>query len=170
MRFFLLQIHTSVGYKAASLVTDSVVSDIEATFRSYINQGRIAEGLIQIADDLRKTLRGFTPAHVVLVINMVVLVGLGMFLVFFLHLRSVELNVWGAEKFWKIPEYMIYFLSGVWLIDGTIMGVIFISNRAPYWAILIGLLMGITCFVIFSFDEELFGSSTNSGSYNFTSS
>jgi predicted acetyltransferase len=61
---------------------------------------------------------------------MVVLVGLGMFLVFFLHLRSVELNVWGAEKFWKIPEYMIYYLSGVWLIDGTIMGVIFISNRA----------------------------------------
>jgi hypothetical protein len=72
---------------------------------------------------------------------MVVLVGLGMFLVFFLHLRSVELNVWGAEKFWKIPEYMIYYLSGVWLIDGTIMGVIFISNRAPYWAILIGLLI-----------------------------
>lgn len=164
------RIHTSVGYKAASLVTDSVVADIEATFRSYINQGRIADGLIQIADDLRKTLRGITPAHVVLIINMVVLVGLGMFLVFFLHLRSVELNVWGVEKLWKIPDYMIYFLSGVWLIDGTIMGVIFISNRAPYWAILIGLLMGITCFLIFSFDEELFGSSTNSGNYNFTSS
>lgn len=169
-KYIFFQIHTSVGYKAASLVTDSVVSDIEATFRSYINQGRIADGLIQIADDLRKTLRGITPAHVVLIINMVVLVALGIFLVFFLHLRSVELNVWGAEKFWKIPEYAIYVLSGVWLIDGTIMGVIFISNRAPYWAILIGLLMGITCFLIFSFDEELFGSSTNSGSYNFTSS
>lgn len=162
------RIHVSVGYKAANLVTDSVVADIESTFRSYINNGRIADGLIQIADDLRKTLRALTPAHIVLIINMLVLAALGVFLVFLLHFRSLELNVWGTEKFWKIPEYAIYFLSGVWAIDGTIFGVIFISNRAPFWAILIGVIMGVTCFIIYSFDDELFGSSTNSGKYNFT--
>lgn len=159
----------SVGYKASSLVTDSVVSKIESTFREYNNQGRLADGLLKVADDLRKTLRAITPAHIVLIMNMIVLVALGVFLVFFLHLRSVELNVWGAEKLWKIPEYLIYFFSGVWLIDTTIFGVLFISNRAPFWAILIGALMGVTCFLIYSFDDELFGSSTNSGKLNFTS-
>ncbi|XP_071179138.1 uncharacterized protein [Mytilus edulis] len=163
------KIHVSVGYKASSLVTDSVVSKIESTFREYNNQGRLADGLLKVADDLRKTLRAITPAHIVLIMNMIVLVALGVFLVFFLHLRSVELNVWGAEKLWKIPEYLIYFFSGVWLIDATIFGVLFISNRAPFWAILIGVLMGVTCFLIYSFDDELFGSSTNSGKLNFTS-
>lgn len=165
----LLQIHVSVGYKASTFVTDSVISDIESTFRKYLNQNRLGDGFLEIAEILRKTLRAVTPAHVVLIVNMIVLAATGVFLVFFLHLRSVELNVWGAEKFWKIPEYLIYFFSGVWVIDGTIFGVIFISNRAPFWAVLVCVLMGVACFLIYAFDDELFGNSTNSGRLNFTS-
>ncbi|KAK3082828.1 hypothetical protein FSP39_006565 [Pinctada imbricata] len=163
-------VEVSVGYKASSLVTDSIISYIKSTFITYKNNGRTADGLLIIAEKLRTTLRSITPAHILLILNMVAIVILTAFLVFFLHFRSVEFNAWGREGPWKLVDYAFYFLSGVWLVDGLLFSVIYISNKAPYLAVLFSGVMALVCIILYIFEEQVFTTYSNSGSYNFTRS
>lgn len=161
----LNKVHVAVGYKANSLVTSDVIDYIKTTFVSYKNNGKLAEGLLVIAEKLRTTLRGVTPAHIILILNMIIVVLTAAFLIFFLHLRSVEFNVWGREGFWKIPEYFFYLISGVWMINGLLFGVIYMSNKAPYWATFFSGIIGLACIVMYIFEEKIFDTYSNSGSY-----
>nr|XP_022336711.1 uncharacterized protein LOC111132992 isoform X1 [Crassostrea virginica] len=161
----LNKVHVAVGYKASSLVTSDVIDYIKTTFVSYKSNGQLAEGLLVIAEKLRTTLRGVTPAHILLILNMIVVVLTTAFLVFVLHLRSVEFNVWGREGIWKIPEYFFYLISGVWMINGLLFGVIYMSNKAPYWATFFSAIMGIACIIMYVFEEQIFSTYSNSGSY-----
>ncbi|XP_062598680.1 uncharacterized protein LOC134260111 [Saccostrea cucullata] len=161
----LNKVHVAVGYKATSLVTSDVIDYIKNTFVSYKSNGKLAEGLLVIAEKLRITLRGVTPAHVLLILNMIVVVLTAVFLVFFLHLRSVEFNAWGREGLWKIPEYFFYFISGVWMINGLLYGVIYVSNKAPYWATFFSGIMGLAFIILYIFEEQIFDTYSNSGSY-----
>lgn len=165
----LSMVHVSVGERATSVVTSDVVTSIKSTFLSYKQQGRLGEGLLVIAEELRLVLRGVTAAHVLLIVNMITLVAFGAFLIAFLQFRNLDYNVWGREKFWKGLEIFFYVISGVWLINGLLYGVIYVSNKAPYWAILIAGFFGMACIVLYVFEGQLFPSSTNSGSYNLTS-
>lgn len=159
------KVHVAVGYKANSLVTSDVIDYIKTTFVSYKNNGRLSEGLLVIAEKLRTTLRGVTPAHILLILNMIMVVLTAAFLIFFLHLRSVEFNVWGREGFWKIPEYFFYLISGVWMINGLLFGVIYMSNKAPYWATFFSGVIGLACIIMYIFEEKIFDTYSNSGSY-----
>lgn len=146
-------------------MTSDVIDYIKTTFVSYKSNGQLAEGLLVIAEKLRTTLRGVTPAHILLILNMIVVVLTTAFLVFVLHLRSVEFNVWGREGIWKIPEYFLYLISGVWMINGLLFGVIYMSNKAPYWATFFSAIMGIACIIMYVFEEQIFSTYSNSGSY-----
>ena len=163
------QVEVSVGSKASSLVTDSIISYIKSTFISYKNNGQTAQGLLVIAEKLRTTLRSVTPAHILLIMTMIIVVGVAAFLVFFLHFRSVEYNVWGREGPWQIVDYAFYFLSGVWLVDGLLFSVIYFSNKAPYIAVFFSGVMAIVCIILYIFEEKIFTTYSNSGSYNITS-
>ncbi|OWF38792.1 uncharacterized protein LOC110465870 [Mizuhopecten yessoensis] len=149
-------LYVSVGYGAGNLVTSAVIADIVSTFGSYKAGGNIAEGLFVISEKLRVTLRSVTPAHILLILNMIGLTLLGIFLFFFLYLRDLEYNVWGREGVWCVLGEMVYWLSGAWIFHGLLYFVIYTSLKAPYAGILAALLAGVVMVALFVYENTLF--------------
>jgi hypothetical protein len=140
---------------------------MESAFLSAVSSGNLDAALLGIAEELRVALRGWTPAHIVLALNMITLVLAGLFMLFFLNLNSLDLNVWGREKHWRVLEQVIYALSGVWLINGLMLAVIVISNKAPFWAIGVGVVCAVGC-VVMVFVGETYMSQASQGTENYT--
>ncbi|XP_033748943.1 uncharacterized protein LOC117333647 [Pecten maximus] len=148
-------LYVTAGYGARNLVTSAVISDIVSTFSSYKAAGHIAEGLLVISEKLRVTLRSVTPAHILLILNVIGLVILGLVLFFFLYLRDLEHNVWGREGVWRVLGDVVYWLSGVWIINGLLYVVVYTSVKTPYAGILAALLAGVVMVAIFVYDETV---------------
>lgn len=152
-------LYVTAGYAAGSLVTDAVIADIASTFSSYKSAGYIAEGLLVISEKLRVTLRSITPAHVLLILNMIGLFALGVGLFFFLYHRDLEHNVWGREGIWRVVGVIVYCLSGVWLVKALLYVVVYTSVKTPYAGIIAALMAASVMVAIVVYDEAFVNNS-----------
>ena len=162
------QLYVSVGSRASSIVTDSVIADIKSTFASYKANGQLAAGLLAIAEKLRLKLRHVTPAHVLLILNVLAVVATGIVLFLFFHVRDLEYNVWGREGVWLYVEKVAYILSGGWMISGLMYLVLMMSVKAPFWGIIFTFIAGVVTVFLYIFEEQIFPDQDSSGSFNYT--
>ena len=75
-----------------------------------------------------------TPAEIILIIGMTIAVVFALFLVLVLFAgESRNLHVWGSGQPVKSLEWLLYAITGVWLVKWTMMVSMVISHKAPYW-------------------------------------
>ena len=128
----IIQVHISGGYKAKNYLTDSKVDDLSNQLLGYINDNRLEDGLRYIAEQLKFTLQPITPAHILLIIGLSVSVLFALLLSLFLFREQKGMNAWGTEQPLKSLEWLVYVITGVWIIKGTLVASMYVSHKCPY--------------------------------------
>ncbi|XP_050410624.1 uncharacterized protein LOC126825159 [Patella vulgata] len=162
------RVYTSVGAKATQYLSGSKLSSLHDTFLWYVNQGRIEEGLRLFVEEIRTNLRSLTPAHIILIINIVAVGLLVVFLVFFLHLSDVELNVWGREKQWFVMDVIVKLVTGVWVIQGLFYAISHILDKVSIWVAAICTIAAAGCIAIYLTEDKIFPGRYFNDKVNFT--
>ena len=108
------------------------LDSIQSDFRRYIveqgTQAGLETGLLHVLDGLQVSLRGLTAAHKLLILNLSLVVGLGVALFFYIFGKHWELNVWGDSWGLVAWQALAQGLSGLWLVQGTMLIMARISN------------------------------------------
>ena len=127
----------------------------------YINDNRLEDGLLFIANELRFALQGaITPAQILLIIGMTLTVIFGLFLSFVLFAGERDVNVWGSEHPTKALEWLVYAVTGVWLVKATMIFSMFVSHKFPFWGAGIGIVLAVSFFIIYMLDITIIGDTT----------
>ncbi|XP_053376098.1 uncharacterized protein LOC123534800 [Mercenaria mercenaria] len=150
------KVHVSAGLKASYYLTKDVVTDLQDTFIYYVNAegftNGLRQGLLHMIDSLRVTLRGFTPAHAIILVHVSTLLVVGTLLFLYLFVRKTDSNVWGYTYPWAISDLFLEFISGILFIRGIILAMAYISQskgQGLLWALGAASVGVFTCFLLF---------------------
>lgn len=154
----LNKVHISVGSRAKEMVSDSKIKTLSDQLLSYINNNRLGDGLLFVAEELRFALQGpLPPAKILLITGMVLVVFFGLFLSFVLFAGERDLNVWGSDQPMKTLEWIVYAVTGVWVMKGTMLFSMFVSHKFPYWGAGICIVLAICSFILYILDITILG-------------
>ncbi|XP_060608525.1 uncharacterized protein LOC132760550 [Ruditapes philippinarum] len=155
-------VHISAGLKASQYLTKAVTDDLQDTFITYINveglQTGLELGLVHMISTLRTALRGFTYAHVIIIIHACTLLIVGVLLFLYFGVRKVDSDVWGYTYPWVITDWVLQFISGIWFVKAMITSMAFMSHHEKgdglLWAL--GAACGATflCFLLYFISLE----------------
>lgn len=152
--------YTSVGSKAATLLTEAEINKLEASFLLKINEGKAADAFLLLAEGYRTSLRGITPAFIMLIANISILVLTALFLLFFLCLKPLEFAVWGKTRRREIVDRVLYYVCGMWFAEFTFVAVFYLQHKMPYWGAVVILAIAIAFVVIYVLDDQVFSKTT----------
>lgn len=157
----LNKVHISVGSRAKEYISDSDLSSLTAQLQGYIDSNRLEEGLFFVAEELRFILQGvLSPAKILLIIGMAITFFVGLFLAFILYAGERDLNAWGSGQPSKTFEWIVYTITGVWVIKGTMLFSMMVSHKFPYWGAGICFMLAVIFFVLYVLDVTILGDST----------
>ena len=156
-----LQVHISMGSKAKAYISDSDLSTLTDKLQESIDSNRLEEGLLLMASELRVILQGvLPPAKILLIIGMVITAFIGLFLALVLYVGDRDLNAWGSEQPSKTFEWIVYTITGVWIIKGTMLFSMMVSHKFPYWGAGICFMLAVVFFALYVLDVTILGDDT----------
>lgn len=157
----LNKVHVSMGSKAKSYISDSDLSSLTTQLQSYIDNNRLEEGLLLMASELRVILQGvLPPAKILLIIGMTITAFIGLFLALVLYVGDRDLNAWGSGQPSKTFEWIVYAITGVWVIKGTMLFSMMVSHKFPYWGAGICCMLAVVFFALYVLDVTILGDDT----------
>lgn len=152
------RVYTSMGSKVAAVLDSDTLSDIHSRFLEYVKSGRLEEALLYVAQKFRSELRGLAPADIMLIITMVCAVVLLLFVLFYFQLNDTDYNAWGNEKGWVVADIVVKSLTGLYLLEWSLMAMTQISGRVPLWIAVVMFAVFIACMVVYfvtDIDKEM---------------
>ncbi|KAH3884080.1 hypothetical protein DPMN_008052 [Dreissena polymorpha] len=144
------KVHVSSGSKASEYLTPEKVATLQTTFQTYISthgtQGFVL-GLENLLKSLKFTLKGITPAFILLMGNMAVLGVMTVVLFYYILGKRFETNIWEDDNCYWVWELFVKCSTGIlWLeICVLVMAKISHSSRALFYVFLAAVLGLIFC-------------------------
>ena len=150
-----------MGSKAKEHLSDNDLNTLKSQLQEYIDSNRMEEGLILLASELRVIFQGvLSPAKILLIIGMAITAFVGLFLAVLLYVGDRDLNVWGSEQPSKTLEWIVYAVTGVWIIKGTMLLSMMVSHKFPYWGAGICFMVAVIFFGLYVIDVTILGDDT----------
>ncbi|KAK3587611.1 hypothetical protein CHS0354_032813 [Potamilus streckersoni] len=146
----------SAGQTVAKYLTDSKITEMTSKFVDLSKYVQLEEALDLLIQDLRTTLRGITPAHKMLLATLIFSLLFVSFMIFFLMIRDLEYDIWGQENHWWLMEFLIRMVTGLYIIKGMVLGIIFLSHKVHYFGAIICFVLGVLCFILYVFSDDIF--------------
>ena len=143
--------------RAAHFLTENMKGDLQDTFISYINgeglQKGLKLGLVELIESLRVSLRGFTYAHIIVILHVSTLLVAGILLFLYLFVRKVDSDVWGYTYPWIFTDWFLQFISGIWFVKAMITTMAFMSHHEKgdglIWALMAAIGATLVCFLLY---------------------
>lgn len=145
------KVYISRGSQTRSYLSDSKLDDIMKKFVTFLDSGQSGEaltrGLKYLIDSITVSLRGFTVAMKLLIACMLVVVLFAVGFFFYLVVREKEMDVWGREQPWKLFEWFLFSVTGLYVIEGMMYLMIHFSHKGLNFGLLASLIIFILCVI-----------------------
>lgn len=134
---------------ATSRLTSSKITQVQDKALDIIQSGNTTEGLRYLIERYQTILIGFSPAYILLTIFLVLCLIIGVLLVVGFGLSHSLMGGYWDEGYAKaIIKTIFKTVCGVWLIEGLIMGLIRLEEKARFWWAFVPLAGFVACIVV----------------------
>lgn len=140
------------GTRASEALTGSTISHLQDTFENYIKEHGfergIEEAVLSMLAAIRRSLRGITPGHIIMYIHIASMIVGGVLLFLYVFVRNEDTDVWGGCSVWHVTDTILQFVTGVWLVKGTLLVIANMSDiksQGLYWALLLACAAFLIC-------------------------
>ena len=150
----IFQVEISIGSRAKHYLPDSKIGSMKEEFMRYVNSDRLEDGLLNLIEQLKQALMApLTPAQILLIIGMIIMIFVGVFLVYFLMYGDKDMNIWGYEQPVTFIQWFLSVLMGLWLAKMAVIGIMFMSFKLPHWTAGLLLLTAISMFTLYGVEK-----------------
>lgn len=151
-----LQVHVSLGSKASEYLPPEKVATLQTTFQSYISTHGTQEGFVlgleNLLKSLKVSLKGTTPAFILLLGNLAVLGLMTVVMVYYIFGNRFETTIWEDDQCYWLWEMFVKCSTGILWLEVCVLVMAKISNSSgALFGVFLAAVLGLICCIALYF-------------------